>query len=122
MKECPAVLIITTIVVATIFDLFRKEARHRAAESRLQQIRDTVELAETVAMHRKRRRLRGTVHQIHQYLLPVPKGVKKTAPKPQKTNSRISRFGCSAKYKLRNTPTAKKLNIGPFRYLLGLDE
>ena len=81
MKERPAVLILTTVVVATLFGLIRRGVQQRAAESQLQQIRNTVEqnLAETRVMHRNLRRLRGAVNQIHQYLLPVPKGVKKPA-------------------------------------------
>jgi hypothetical protein len=80
MKERPPV-IMTTVGIAVLFGLIYKLLRQGASAKEIRQIHNIVEknFAETQAMHRNLRRARGAVNQIHQYLEPVTKGVKKPA-------------------------------------------
>ena len=74
-------IIATALGVATQLGLLYKLRRQRASAKEIRQIHTIVarNLAETEAVHRNLRRTRGAVNQLHQYLMPDPKGVKKAA-------------------------------------------
>jgi hypothetical protein len=79
MKDRSFVLVITPLAIAALFAMIYELRQQGASAREIKLIRQAVEknLAETHTMHRTLRCTRGAVNQIHQYINPVPKGVKK---------------------------------------------
>ena len=80
MKERLPV-IMTTVELAILFGLIYKLRQQGATSEQIKLIHQAVDknLRETEELHRTLRRTRGAVNQIHQYLLPVQKGMKTPA-------------------------------------------
>jgi hypothetical protein len=80
MKNHPSAFTVIASI-AVLSALVSKFLRQRASAKELRQIHNIVarNLSETEAMHRNLRRTRGAVNQLHQYVMPDPKGVKKAA-------------------------------------------
>jgi len=74
-------LVITPLAIAALFAMIYELRKQGASAKEIKLIRQVVEknLAETQTMQGTLRRTRGAVNQIHQYIDPVPKGVKKAA-------------------------------------------
>lgn len=84
MKEKPPI-VMTTLGLAVLFGLIYNLRRQRASAREIREIRNIAakNLTETQEIHRTLRRTRGTLNQLHKYVmpdvLPVPKGAKKAA-------------------------------------------
>jgi hypothetical protein len=80
MKERSSVAI-TTLGAAVLFGLIYEFRRQRASATEIRQIHDIAarNLAQTEQVHRILRRTRGAVNDLHQYVMPETKGVKKAA-------------------------------------------
>lgn len=92
MNDRSNVLLLSSAVIAGVAALFCAARRLCWSTAALGEIRDSVKenLAETRTVHKLLRRQRGAINQMHQYLMPVPKGVKKRHRKPNRINGRIS--------------------------------
>jgi hypothetical protein len=79
MTDQPVLLLVCLTIIAIMAIHIYVAGRGRASAETLGQIRDAVKnnLAETRRLHHTLRRQRGDINDIHDYLVPVSKGVRK---------------------------------------------